>query len=45
MSKLLSTLLDVPEEVISLVARRVATTEKMGVKVKWLHRAIGDIYK
>lgn len=35
--------LDVLEEVISSMARMVATSEKIGVKVGWLDKAIGDM--
>lgn len=37
------TFLKVPDETISSAGRCVATVEKMGVKIDWLHKIIGDI--
>lgn len=37
------TFLDVPDEVFSLVARTVATAERMNVKMNWLDGVLGDI--
>lgn len=34
--------LDVPNQVISKVARIVATAEKMGIKIRWLDKVIDD---
>lgn len=36
-------ILDVPDEVISRVARVVSTVEKSGVRVDWLDRVIGEV--
>lgn len=37
-------ILDVPDDAVSKVARRVAAAEKMGNKVGWLDKVIGDVY-
>lgn len=36
-------ILDVPDEVISRVARVVSVAEKSGLRVDWLNRVIGEI--
>lgn len=35
--------LEVPDELVFLVARTIATAEKVGVRIEWLDQVIGDI--
>lgn len=36
------TILDVPDNIVPEVARTVAATEKIGIKLKWIDKVIGD---
>lgn len=37
------TILDALDDVVSEVARTVVAVEKMGIKIRWLDKVIGDI--